>query len=67
MVKKGKFREEQEVAMDVYPMRFTAAHMRIFRRVGGGNASEGARRLAEKEALGFVERRSGPADRRKKR
>ena len=53
--------------MDVYPHRLTAAHARHLRKVGSGNESEGVRILIERDMLGFSERRSGPADRRRKR
>ena len=47
--------------------RIAEAHSRHLRKVGGGNESEGVRILAERDMLGFVERRRGPADRRQKR
>ena len=67
MTKDSKLRKEQEVAMDVYYVRMTAAHARIARRKGSGNLSQGIRILIETGQIGFVDRRTGPAERRKKK
>lgn len=64
---KGKFRLEQDVAMDTYSAKMTAAHARVLRERGSGSLSEGIRLLAEEYALGFREKRHGPRDRRRKR
>lgn len=63
---KSKLREQQDAAMDVYPVRMTAAHARLARKKGDGNLSEGVRALIEEGEFGFVDRRVGPKDRRKK-
>jgi hypothetical protein len=66
-VAKSKWRQEQDEGMAVYPVRMTAAHARHARKKGAGNVSEGVRKLIEEEADGGrIERRTGPADRRKK-
>lgn len=65
-MKDSKWRREQDECMDAYTVRMTARHARYFRRRGDGNLSEGVRRVGEAEAEVFVERRVGPADRRKK-
>lgn len=60
---KNKLRQQQEVAMDVYTSRLTAAEARIVRKLGGGNFSEGIRMMI---AGNLGERRCGQADRRKR-
>lgn len=67
MATKSRLRLEQEVAMDVYYVRMTAAHARLARKKGRGNLSEGVRIMIETDIGGMVERRHGPPDRRKKR
>lgn len=64
---KSKLRTEQEVPMDTWTHKYTAAHRRHLRKLGKGNASEGVRLLIERDMQGFTERRSGPADRRSKK
>lgn len=64
---KSKLRMEQETAMDTWAHKYTAAHRRHLRKVGGGNASEGVRVLIERDMQGFTEKRSGPVDRRRKK
>lgn len=64
--KKRNWRQEQEAPMDGYHVRLTAAHARHARKKGKGNVSAGVRQLIEEDAEGFVERRHGPPDRRKK-
>lgn len=66
MATKSKLRQEQEEPMDVYPIRMPAALARHYRKKGGGNISEGVRQVGEADVAGFVERRRGPRDRRKK-
>lgn len=66
MATKSRLRQEQDVGMDVYPVRMTAAHARKARQLGQGNLSEGVR-LALEQAIPAapVERRRGPTERRK--
>lgn len=61
---KGKWRDEQDAGMDTYHIRMTAAHARAARKWMKGNLSAAVRWLIEKHE-GFVERRTGPKDRRK--
>lgn len=63
---KGKWRQEQEEGMDTYAVRMTARHARHFRQRGAGNLSEGVRKVGEKDAGEFVDRRGPVKDRRKK-
>ncbi len=63
---KRNWRQEQEAPMDSYHVRLTAAHARHARKKGKGNVSAGVRQLIEEDAEGFVERRRGLPDRRKK-
>lgn len=68
MVAKSKLRQQQDTGMDVYPVRMTAAHARKARHIGKGNLSEGVRNAVEKaEPDPVIERRKGPADRRRKK
>ena len=61
----SKYRTQQETAMDVYPVRMTAAHARIARKLGGGNMAEGVRLALEKAGeMSPAERRQGPPERR---
>lgn len=64
-MKNSKWRREQEEGMDTYAVRMTARHARHFRQRGNGNLSEGVRAVGEQDAGEFVERRTGPKDRRK--
>ncbi len=64
---RSKLRQEQESAMDVYPVRMTAAHARKARKQGAGNLSEGVRQAIESlDRPTQEERRQGPRDRRRK-
>lgn len=64
---KSKWRQEQDVPMDTYPVRMTAAHARHARRKGEGNLSQGVRLAIEETEGEREERRTGPKDRRRKR
>jgi len=63
---KSKLQQEQEDAMETYTHRTARSHQRYLRKAGKGNASRGLRELVEEKIQGFVDRRKGPADRRKK-
>lgn len=63
---KSKWQLEQDEQMDAYRLRLAARHARHARKRGDGNLAEGVRRLIEEDAEGFVERRRGSPDRRKK-
>jgi hypothetical protein len=63
---KSKWQLEQEERMDTYRLRMAARHARHARKRGGGNIAEGVRILIEEDAEGFVERRKGAPDRRRK-
>ena len=64
---KSKLRQEQEEPMAVVPVRMTLAHERWARRQGGGNTSAHVRQLIEDDMRGFVEKRHGAPDRRRKK
>lgn len=64
---KSKWQLEQDERMDTYRLRLAARHARHARKRGDGNIAEGVRRLIEEDAEGFTERRTGSADRRKKK
>lgn len=65
-MKDSKLRIEQEAPMDVYPVRMTAKHARMARKLGEGNLSQGMRVALETQIAGYVDRRGTKADRRKK-
>lgn len=52
--------------MAVFAIRMPDALARYFIKIGGNDLSKGVRKIGEEHKNGFVERRSGPADRRKK-
>lgn len=64
---KSKLREEQEEPMAVVTMRMPLALERYYRKVGNGNASEGARLIGEEHMHDHPERRYGAQDRRRKK
>jgi hypothetical protein len=64
---KSKLRQEQEAPMEVVPVRMPLALERFYRRIGGGNVSEGVRKAGEDLMRGFAERRYGVLDRRGRR
>lgn len=63
---KGKWRQDQDGPMDTYAVKLTARHARYARQRGGGNLSRGVREVIEKDAGEFAERRTRPADRRRR-
>ena len=63
---KSKWRQEQEGKMETFSIRMTAAHARAARKLGKSGIAEGVRKAIELVALGGVDRRAGPKDRRRK-
>lgn len=63
---KSKWRQEQEVRMETFSIRMTAAHARLARKISGGGVAEGVRQALEAALLGHADRRLGPRDRRRK-
>lgn len=52
--------------MEVCAIRMPRALARHYRKLGGGNVSEGVRKLGEENLQGFAEQRHGATDRRGK-